>query len=136
MGNCPFVPRIGLAACHHSQSFFPDAVTRELEDAAFCKTMQFVQQECLDNYDDESEKADKPTATAPKKERVKKQPVLEHTDKHGAKKELPPETKNWHLLCVDSYLCRTDSQKAKKTRNVFLPSPLVRAIKALPRTAK
>jgi hypothetical protein len=42
--------------------------------------MQFIQQECIDNSDDES--AEKPdettaTATAPKKKRAVKQPILE-----------------------------------------------------------
>jgi hypothetical protein len=55
-----------------SQNFFPDSATRESDDAAFYEAMRFIQQECLDNSDDESEKADKTTATAPKKEESQK----------------------------------------------------------------
>jgi hypothetical protein len=65
-----------------SQTFFPDCAIREGEDAAFDESMQFIQQECIDNWDDES--AEKPdetaataTVTAPKKKRAKKQPILE-----------------------------------------------------------
>jgi hypothetical protein len=65
-----------------SQTFFPDFPIREREDAAFDESMQFIQQECIDNSDDESaEKPDETTATAtvtaPKKKRAKKQPILE-----------------------------------------------------------
>ena len=45
----------------------------------------------IDNYDDES---DETTATALKIERFKKRLVLEYTDKHGVRKELPPELTN------------------------------------------
>jgi hypothetical protein len=48
-----------------SQTFFPDRAIREREDAAFDESMQFIQQECIDNLDDESaEKSDETTATA------------------------------------------------------------------------
>jgi hypothetical protein len=106
-----------------SQSFFPDSATRETEDAAFYETMRFIQQECLDNSDDESddesETADEMPATAPKKKRAKKRPILEYTDEHGVRKELPPEMTNWYLSYVGCDLCRTDSQKAKKFRRRF-----------------
>ena len=72
MGNYPTI----------SQTFFQDRAIREREDAAFDESMQFIQQECIDNSDDESaEKPDETTATAtvtaPKKKRAKKQPILE-----------------------------------------------------------
>jgi hypothetical protein len=65
-----------------SQTFFPDCAIREREDAALDESMQFIQQECIDNSDDDSaEKPDKPTATttvtALKKKRARKQPILE-----------------------------------------------------------
>ena len=53
-------------------SFFPDSATRETEDAAFYETMRFIQQECLDNSDDDSDIADEMAATTPKKKRAKK----------------------------------------------------------------
>ena len=81
--------------------------------------MRFIQEECLDNSDDESETADETPATAPKKKRAKKRPMLEHTDEHGVRKELPPEMTNWCLCHVGSDLCRTDSRKAKKFRRRF-----------------
>jgi hypothetical protein len=43
----------------------------------------------------------------------------EHTDEHGARKELPPEMTNCCLSYVGSDLCRTDSRKAKKFRRRF-----------------
>jgi hypothetical protein len=68
---------------NNQQTFFPDRAIREREDSAFDEPMQFIQQECIDNSDDESsaEKPDEMTATAtvtaPKKKRAKKQPILE-----------------------------------------------------------
>jgi hypothetical protein len=91
MGNQPSRPTVAPPA---SQTFFPDSATRETEDAAFYETMRFIQEECLDNSDDESETADETPATAPKKKRAKKRPMLEHTDEHGVRKELPPEMTN------------------------------------------
>ncbi len=67
-----------------------------MEDAAFYESMRFIeQQEGTDNSDN-----DKTTATAQKKKRAKKQPILEYTDKHGVRKELPPEMSNWYLCYV------------------------------------
>jgi hypothetical protein len=70
-----------------SRTFFLDRAIREREDAAFDELMQFIQQECIDNLDDElAEKPDETTATAtataPKKKRAKKQPMLEYSDEH------------------------------------------------------
>ena len=79
MGNQPSCPTIAPPA---SQTFFPDSATRETEDAAFYETMQLIREECPDNSDDESERADETPATAPKKMRAKKQPALEHADEH------------------------------------------------------
>jgi hypothetical protein len=87
-----------------TQTFFPDSATRETEDAAFYERMRFIQQECLDNSDDESETADETPATDPKKKRARKRPILEYTDEHGVRKELPPEMTNWYLSYVGSDL--------------------------------
>jgi hypothetical protein len=121
MGNYPSCAASVWPPTTGSQTFFPDgSATRETEDAAFYESMQFIQQECLYNSDDyESEKADERTADVPKKKRAKKQPVLEHEDEHGVRKELPPEMTPWHLCYVGSDLCRTDSRKAKKFRRRF-----------------
>jgi hypothetical protein len=107
-----------------NQTFFPDRAIMEREDAAFDESMQFIRQECIDNSDDES--AEKPdettataTATAPKRKRAKKQPILEYSDEHGVRKELPPERTNWYLSYVGCDLCRTDRRKAKKFRRRF-----------------
>ena len=86
--------------------------------------MQFIQQDCIDNSDDES--AEKPdettataTATAPKKKRAKKQPILEYSDEHGVRKELPLKMTNWYLSFIGCDLCRTDRRKAKNFRRRF-----------------
>jgi hypothetical protein len=103
-------------------TFFPDSVIREREDAAFYESMRIIQQECIDNSDDESDNADQShemTATAPRKKRAKKQPILEYTDSHGVRKELPPEMTSWYLCYVNCDLCRTDRRKAKKFRRRF-----------------
>jgi hypothetical protein len=96
MGNYPSRAASAL-------TFFRDSAVREREDAAFCESMQFVQQECLDNSDDES---DEMNATALKKKRAKKWPVLECTDKHRLRKELLPCSLTCKLVASD--LCRTD----------------------------
>ena len=66
-----------------------------------------------------SETADETPATAPKKKRAKKRPMLEHADEHGVRKELPPEMTNWYLSYMGCDLCRTDRRKAKKFRRGF-----------------
>jgi hypothetical protein len=64
-------------------------------------------------------KPDETTVTAPKKKRAKKQPILEYTDEHGVRKELPPELTNWYLCYVACDLCRTDKRRAEKFRRRF-----------------
>ena len=76
MGNYHSRPALS-AWPRTSQTFFtqPDTAAREREDAAFYESMRSMQQECIDDYDYES---DETTATAPKKKRAKKQPILEY----------------------------------------------------------
>jgi hypothetical protein len=103
------------------QALFPDNIIREREDAAFYESLQFIQQECLNNSDVESD-IDEMTVTVPKKKSAKKQPILEYTDKHGQRKELPPEMTGWYLCYMGCDLCRMNSQKAKKfCRRFCLP---------------
>ncbi len=79
MGNYPL--RAASAWPPGSQTFFPDNAIRERDDAEFDELMQFIQQECINNYDDEcAEKPDEMTEVtatdAPKKKRAKNQPTL------------------------------------------------------------
>ena len=78
MGNYHSRPALSAWPRSNSQTYFPDTAAREREDAAFYESMRFMQQERIDDYDDES---DETTATAPKKKRAKKRPILEYTDK-------------------------------------------------------
>jgi hypothetical protein len=120
MGNNP--SRAASVWPPTSQTLFPDSAIREKEDADFYDSIRFIQKECIDSSDDEVEfqnQPDKTNSTAPKKKRAKKQPVLEYADKHGVRKELPPEMTNWYLCYVASDICRTNPQKAEKFRRRF-----------------
>ncbi len=90
-----------------SQTFFPECAIREREDAACDESMQFIQQECINNSDDESEKPDKTTVAAPKKKKAKNSKLLEYTDKNHASRTLPsihpkasPEPTHWISFCI------------------------------------